>query len=404
MFGTLKVKHDGKVLPQLVKPLMAIGCLLAMLLPFHTNAEQIEVTGSAKIVNNNIDKAREQAINQALNYASLRSGVSFNSQQQISQGSLTQDTFSMQRMGSASNIELVSELVSGNSITVVLSLYIDDASQVEQCQQSALKAAILLPQADIRHPVQLNYGHLNNFPEALTLRMGEILNNQSQTSFAKVHANERLYNKNDLVNFKGYRIPSWLGELTDTQYILKTDILDMSTEPYTSSFLGLVEHTPLRQFTFKLQLYHGISGEVVWSETLSTNAEWDFKRQETVMPNSQRFWSSAYGQAIYAQLQQSIISMDDALNCRPVLGQIVAKQGDRIIINLGRNNGIKLGDKLQIVLQKNIPDRLNNMRALVTENTTKVSVDQVSEDTATAVIENIDSAENIQIQDIAIKL
>ena len=123
-----------------------------------------------------------------------------------------------------------------------------------------------------------------------------------------------------------------------------------------------------------------------------------------MVPNSQRFWSSSYGAAISQQLQQSIISLDNTLNCRPLLGQIIARQGDRIIINLGRKNGVKLGDKFQIVLQKNIPDRLNNMRALVTKNRAEIVIDQVSEDTATAMIENIDAADNIQVQDIAIKL
>jgi hypothetical protein len=378
--------------------------LLPVLLSPYSIAEQIEVTGTAKIVNGNIDKAREDAINQALNYASLRGGVNFSSQQQITQGSLTQDTFSMQRMGAANNIELLSELVSNDIMTVILSLNIDDESETEQCQAQSLKAAIMLPQADIADRTQLSYGHLSDFNKAFTLQFGKAINQQSSASFAKVHADERLDTANDLVNFKGYSIPSWLGEITDSQYILKSYIIDMSTEPYTSSFMGFVDEVPSRQFSYELTLYHGISGEEVWSQTFATTAPWEFERQETVMPNSQRFWSSSYGQAITSQLQLSVMSLDNALKCRPLLGQIIARQGDRVIINLGRKNGVKLGDKFQLVLQKNIPDRLNIMRAVVTKNRTEIVIDQVSEGTATAMIENVDAADNIQVHDIAIKL
>ena len=400
MFYALKNQNSTQTWLNWARVLM----LLPVFISFNGIAEQVEVTGTAKIVNGNMDKAREDAINQALNYASLRAGVNFSSQQQISQGALTQDTFSMQRMGAANNIELLSEMVSGDTLTVMLSLYVDDTSQTDQCKAQSLKAAILLPQIEVADRSQLNHGHLFGFNQALTFQFGQLINSQSVTSFARVHADERLDDTNELVNFKGYGIPSWLGEITDSQYILKTKVIDMSTEPYTTSFLGFVDDTPLRQFSFELTLFHGISGEVVWSESFTTNAPWEFERQETVVPNSQRFWSSSYGAAISQQLQQSIISLDNTLNCRPLLGQIIARQGDRIIINLGRKNGVKLGDKFQVVLQKNIPDRLNNMRALVTKNRAEIIIDQVSEDTATAMIENIDAADNIQVHDIAIKL
>lgn len=378
--------------------------LLMVIMSPSVYAELVEVTGKATIVNGNIDKAREDAINQALNYASLKAGVNFSSQQQITQGTLTQDTFMMQRMGAANNIELVSEIISDNRIEVVLSLNIDDTSEAAQCAEQSLKAAIMVPQVEIADRAQLRTGQLNGFSQALTQQLGAQINKQSQYSFARIHADERIDKTNELVNFNGYRIPSWLGEITDSQYILQSEVTDMSTEPFTSSLFGLIDHTPLRQFSYKLTLYHGISGEVVWADEFATNAPWEFERQDAVMPNSQRFWGSSYGQAITLQLQQGIMQLDNQLNCRPLLGQIIARQGDRIIINLGRKNGVKMGDKFQIVLQKNIPDRLNSMRAIATQSRAKVMIEQVSEDIATAVLENIDSSENIQVYDIAIKL
>ena len=91
MFYALKNQNSTQTWLNWARVLM----LLPVFISFNGIAEQVEVTGTAKIVNGNMDKAREDAINQALNYASLRAGVNFSSQQQISQCSLTQDTFSM---------------------------------------------------------------------------------------------------------------------------------------------------------------------------------------------------------------------------------------------------------------------------------------------------------------------
>ncbi|ABI71006.1 flagellar assembly protein FlgT [Shewanella frigidimarina] len=382
---------------------MAMLCVSAWCVTPSVLAEQIEVTGKAKIVNGDIDKAREDAISQALNYASLKAGVNFSSEQQVNQGRLTQDTFQIQRMGSANNVELMSEMISQHTITVVLQLELSEQEPNAQCKSQSLKAAIMLPQAYLQEREQLRYGQLAHFEERITEQLGKAINAQSRYSFARLHADEKIDNTNQLVNFKGYRIPSWLGEITDSQYLLQPEIIDISTEPAQSSYMGFVEDDPLRQFIFKLTLYHGISGEVVWSESFATSAPWEFERQEIVSPANQRFWRSSYGQAISDILQQSVMSLDKQLNCRPLLGQIVARQGDRIIINLGRKNGVKMGDKFQIVLQKNIPDRFNSMRAIATKSRANVVIEQVTENSSTAIFDGIDSADNIQVNDIAIK-
>ncbi len=120
--------------------------------------------------------------------------------------------------------------------------------------------------------------------------------------------------------------------------------------------------------------------------------------------NHQRFWQSAYGKSIDKVLVSAIADIDSTLSCRPILGQVVAKQHDRVILNLGRRHGIKVGDDFQLILQQNMPDRFDKMRAVAGKSKANIIIDQVTEKTATAVLIDKNASYNVQINDLAIKM
>ncbi|MDT3335040.1 flagellar assembly protein FlgT [Shewanella sp. SP1S1-7] len=373
------------------------------LLSLPTRAEWIEASGEATIINGNTAQAREEAINQAVSYATLSTGIQISSEQQTSNGNLTQNNFAINRNAQAISIQLVSERIQGNKIYVSLRLDLND-DPTQQCPNGQLKAAILIPQAQIKDRTQLRYGQLSGFEEVISEKLGSVIDDYSATGFSHTHAKELLDIKQDLVDIRGYRLPSWLSEITDSQYILQPQIMDISMEPVQATFLGFWDEAPLRQFQFKLSLYHGISGEEVWSKSYSTSAPWEFEEQAIIAPNTDRFWRSSYGKNITKLMQQATHDLDSTLNCRPLLGQVVSRQADRVILNLGRKHGIRVGDKFQVVLQQNLPDRLNEMRAVATKSRATVKIEQVSEESSTAVLVDQNAAYNVQINDIALKI
>lgn len=386
------------------KPLLPIAMMLALSTFAHpVSAEWVEASGEAKIINGNINQAREEAINQAVNYATLSTGIRISSEQQTSNGNLTENNFAINRNAQAISIQLLNEHIQGDYIKVSLRLDLND-DPTQQCPNGHLKAAILIPQAQIKDRTQLRYGQLSGFEEAISEKLGNIMNQQSKSSFSHIHARERLDIDQELVDIRGYRLPSWLSEITDSQYILLPQIIDITVEPGQSRFFGFSDDPAIRQFQFKLSLFHGISGEEVWSHIFHSSAQWDFPEQAIVSPNSDSFWRSAYGRNIEQLMRHATQEMDDTLNCRPLLGQVVSRQGDRIILNLGRKHGIRVGDKFQVVLQQNLPDRLNEMRAVATKSRATVQIEQVSEESATAMLVDQNAAYNVQINDIALKI
>lgn len=368
-------------------------------------AAWVVVKGESNIIDGNVTKAREDAIHQALTYATLQNGASFTSSQTVNNGQLTQDKFAIEQQSQATKIELINEFIEADKLTVMIRVDVIGASSHQaQCDSQALKAAILVPQAIIKNRVQLRYGNIGFFEKALSIRLGDALTQTSKNSFSHLHANERLDIAQALVDIRGYRLPSWLSEITDSQYVLLPEIIDISTDPATQSMLGLWNHAPIRHFQLRLSLYHGISGEQIWSQDYISSAPWEFERQETVPSNQNRFWHSAYGKNIDKVLIKAIQDIDNSLSCRPILGQVVAKHRDRLILNLGRRHGIRIGDSFQLILQENLPDRFDKMRAVAGKSRATVKIDQVTQDTATAILVGQKASYNVQVNDIAIKM
>ncbi|MGS0729619.1 flagellar assembly protein T N-terminal domain-containing protein, partial [Shewanella sp. 0m-11] len=96
----------------------ALVCLMSSVVTLPAQAKWITASGQAKITDNNVTQARENAIHQAVSYATLQSGARFSSQQTVSNGQLINDTFAMAHQAQSQNVELISERIENNEITV----------------------------------------------------------------------------------------------------------------------------------------------------------------------------------------------------------------------------------------------------------------------------------------------
>ncbi|MGI2259518.1 flagellar assembly protein T N-terminal domain-containing protein [Shewanella sp. GXUN23E] len=376
--------------------------LFATLLAWPLQAGWITAQGSAQIMDGDIPKAREEAIAQAISYASLQTGISVSSQQQVTDGRLTMDQFTLTSSLNNPDIQIISESIRDDLLTINLKIAARDNS-ASQCMENSVKAAILLPQSLLSQRQQLSYGQLLGFESALSTQLGQLIDKQSRAAFTHLHADDKLDLSQALADTTGYSLPTWLTEHTDSQYLLLPTVKDLSVLPPESSLLGLWQHTPLRNFSINLALYHGISGEKIWSQDYHTQAEWNFPLQASVPPAQSQFWESVFGREVRKTLSNAVKDIDNALICRPVLGQVVARDNNRIIVNLGRRHGVRPGDKFKLVQQQQITDRYDRHKALAHDSNVSVTIDQVTEMSATAPLTAAPGALAIQLNDLAIK-
>ncbi|QSX32748.1 flagellar assembly protein T N-terminal domain-containing protein [Shewanella avicenniae] len=376
-----------------------ISLLLLMLILPSAEAAWVTITGEANIVKGDVNAARQQAIKQALNMAVITNGGSISAQQTVTNGVLNQ-TAELTNNAAYTSLEIVKEQHKGNRIEVTIRVDLLTTLN-ESCLSNALKAPLYLPRAIVFDRQQLRYGKMEQFPQALSQKLAAILNQNSTKVYPKLDLSNSVPSHNFSNEHRGDSA-SWLNQQTNTLYILLAEVEDMALSESPSGVSAMWSKQQ-RDFRLKISLVHSISGEMIWQKEYQFTTDWDYDANASVKPISDAFWQSNYGGAIGNVLNQVSLDLDDTLGCRPAMAQVIAKQGQRVIFNLGRKSGVRTGDKFTIVLQHNFPDRVGQTRTIAKATAVQVTIDQITDDTSTALLAAIDDGTNIQINDIALK-
>ncbi|MBM7073066.1 flagellar assembly protein T N-terminal domain-containing protein [Shewanella sp. 202IG2-18] len=370
-----------------------------ILFPFMAQANWVEVIGKSYIENDDIEQARRNAIDDALLNADFQYGVHVTNQYEIVDGKLVNaSTVADQRTKENTDFELANEDLNDDELIIGLRVFIDGLTQNRE-PRNLYKKQILVPQTVVLAPQQLAYGQINQFGSSISKKLSTLIDEQSKTAYSASYPYQKLDFTPSKLSTNNERLPQWLGVKTESQYVIIPELIDASSEQ-TSSF-GLFSSTN-RQFQLKLSLYHSISGEKVWQKSYSTQAEWEFARNQIVTTTTNLFWSSEYGEKVSRVLQQAARDLGRFVSYRSLMGQIIAKKQNKLLLNIGRKNGLNVNDTLKIILKRDLPDRLQAIRLIAESSEAKVIVKQITEDTA--LVEWLDHSrmESIQIGDIAI--
>ena len=382
----------NKFIPIIVKTVL-------LLFPLVANANWVEVTGKSYIENDNVEQARKNAIDDALLNADYQYGVYVSKQYEIVDGKLVNASATThQRSQESTDFELFNEKVDGDELTVEIRVFVDGRTLNTE-PKSLYKSRILVPQTTIAVPEQLTYGQINHFGNTLSQKISDVINKKSKAAYTVSYSAEKLDFFPSKLSNQPDRLPQWLGIKTEAQYVLIPEILDVSVNNETS--FGLFSST-YRQFNLKLSLYHAISGEKVWRKAYQTRAQWKFARNEIVSTHSTVFWGSEYGEKVSRILRQAARDIGKFVTHRPLMAQIIAKKQNQLLLNVGRNNGLHVNDSLNVILKRDLPDRLQAIRLIAENSSAKVVVKQLTEDTALVDWEGHKKIENVQVGDIAI--
>jgi hypothetical protein len=380
----------------------------ALLLFFMTNtaiAQWYEAQGKSVIMQGNSEQAKTLAMENALKKALLVAGASVSSVQKTVNGLLTKNEINIRASGTVNSFELIDETYEGNLVTVTIRA--DIFPQNKQCFSSDYRKSLLITRSNLMYREQASIGNIYSIDSQLMEKLAYKINTQGIYLDTKLLIKEkaqfsRLNNSLQVEAIK--KLTMSLANISDTQYVMYSEINDISFEQETTNEWQFWQEDVFnRQFSVSLHIYNGINGESVFSKKYRSSAPWEFGKRQIVDVHSQVFWQSQYGMNIEKVLSDMIIDIDENMMCQPTRGKIVQVAGNTLTINLGKRHGVKIGDEFSLLHLSNIITDSGKTYAGFNVSPYTVKVTQVSQESAQAITTDGHLLGNIQLNDLAVR-
>lgn len=383
-----------------------IKWLIFLIVSVHFSAQSqwYEANGYAYITHQDAKAARTQAVENALKKALLVAGASVSSVQQVVNGLLTQDDISIRASGTVNSFELVEEIHNDNIISVTIRA--DIFPEEKKCFSTDYRKSLLLTKSHVNHREQANIGNIY----ALDNHVMQRLANKIQISGQYLDTVLALKNKtnfsrlNNSLQSEGIKkLSMTLAETTNTQFILYSEIEDLSLQYTKGNPLKFWKNEmPQRQFDLGVYIYNGANGELIFNKRYHNSAVWPYDRREQVDTESADFWHSSYGNVIDYTLDNLLTDIDDNMMCQSTQGKVVHIENGLLTLNLGKKNGVQVGDEFTLLHLNNFLTDTGKTYAGYNVSDFTVKVTQVSQNTARATSNDESMLSNIQINDLAV--
>lgn len=379
--------------------------LLLVCCSFTLHAEWYEVEGEAIIIDNDVDIARELAVRNALKQALLYAGASVSSLQSFNGGKILSDSFQVRMDGEVRDIRLKSESIKRDKITV--QIVTDIVADRNKCLSAGYQKSVSLLRFDIRHREQASYGGIYNINESFSRLLYQSLRKNSQTFDAREFINQN-------IGFSGSSLPlrgnltsqevKQISKSADSQYIILGSITDLSTfKPAVNGIAKIFAgDLPDRNFRLNIQVFDGFNGNLLFDRNYSKVTKWEFAKHRVVDTDTLKFWRSEFGISLQLIIDDVLFDLDASLQCKLVEARVIAVDGNEVNINIGRNNGLKLGDKFMIKHTGSYVDQFGISRKKETNSSSQVEVTKLYEQQASLITVDRQPTANVQIDDLVI--
>jgi hypothetical protein len=350
--------------------LFALSCVLLMGL---ANAEVVVVEGRAAL-SGDISTDRDRAIDDAIKKALLMSGVQVQGRTFVRNGKIESDSITMSSSGNVKSLEVLEEWDGGGFYFVNAKIDISKASSCEQGSHYGKSVFFSAFQRD--NPGTSVAGKLSNVDKEFSKELSS-----------------RLYRAYSVMVSKNSHIllPQSEGELPDaplspatiiraaddykSQFVVAGSITDMSMihpEKYFNSsatrkiaesvktgmgklFGNGGDDYRLRNISFRMTLYDGVGGAVVFDKTYAGAGIWDAGYTEEVGFGTPRFWKTGYGKVTSDLMDSAMNDLGKKLLCQPFMIDVeYLPAEDWVYFPAGVNQGIKVGDVMSLYFKKSL--------------------------------------------------
>jgi hypothetical protein len=299
----------------------------------------------------NFETIRTETIKHAIANAAMQSNSYIQVEDIVLDGLLESSKTVLRSEGNIRRVKVLSESINNDILSIIVNV---DIKPLFGCQSDPYAKSLLLTQFPLLTPNQAVQGAIFDIGIQASRRFEMQLNSQESVYVSSL-LNKAFMPDDSLgtINTRYLKdVGSYLATEHDSQFILFGAIRDISLFEQVKDQLLIDDVLLRRNFTFQIYLYDAIKGKLLIQKSYHGEANWQYKENHMVDTNNSVFWRSDYGRTVLHTINSAVIDINDELSCQQSLPQIIHSDNGKLVINIGEEQGVKVGDEFELVKQQ----------------------------------------------------
>ena len=350
---------------QPAKALFNCFLFVMMLLPGLANAVAIEATGQAPYSEDDPGLSRQQALQRAMQQASIQASSWLGSTRQARDGILEIDTIRLRSLGQVNNVRVINEEVDKGQISVTIIADVDIALGCKDSHpDTAYSKSLAVTHFPLQRPQDASYGYLQDIQQGLATLLSYELRRSSTFNALDVgelniigdpqRAPVRILPEGTLTTLLDR------SEQHNVQYLVSGVIRNMTphhdAEPRSPNVLTDIyrqvdyfdEGYAKRDLVLELFIHDAFTGALQHQQRYHLTADWNADMHTKVGFGTPEFWQQPFGKQVRALIRTLSNDIQLQLTCEPFRARITQTRDRQVWINAGSLDGLQTGDRLSI--------------------------------------------------------
>ena len=329
----------------IVKPLVANE---------NSSFKQVEATGRAILLENDINTSRKRALEDALYIAALRGGANIDGFSAISSNTIISDHSIVKAANRVIDFKILSEEQSKEFLSIKISAVVGDDTTGQKCKKRPLNITLLKGAYNVHSNVP---SELSRYTPIWYKKIYEIISNTPNVIASNQH-------DKTLEGLKKANINSTFNYNALTKGMPFIQAGDYSIVPvvYLAAMSG---NSNFSNYNVKLELniYRGPDFKLVAKNSYDLPIKYQLDSKFQFIKNVSTLDINYIDKRINNYLSKSINSFLFELNCQPLEGTLVINDG-KLIVDLGKKQGLRQ-KQIGIVKGINIDNSMLNNSSII---------------------------------------
>ena len=338
--------------------------LLSPLLPGQAFALAVEARGQAPYLAEDPGLSRQQALQRAMEQASIKAAAWLSGTRQARNGMLEIDTLRLNTLGKVSNVRVIDEQIKGGQISLDIIADVDMALGCKDSRpETAYRKSLAVTHFPLEHPGDASDGRLHDIQQGLAtllayeLRQSSTFDTLDAGSLNIIgdpnHAPVRLLPEGTLTTLLHN------SEQHQVQYLVSGVIRSLAphypTGPREPNILvDLYRQADVegryhkRDLVIDLFIHDAFTGALKHQQRYHMTADWNSDSHAQAGFGTPEFWRQPFGQQLRALIRAISNDIQLQLTCEPFSARITRARGKEVWVSAGSLDGLRPGDRLSV--------------------------------------------------------